>query len=31
MPTFVPVSPVPVPAGFLVQPSDPGSACAMAG
>jgi outer membrane protein assembly factor BamB len=31
MPTFVPVSPVPVPAGFLVQPSDPGSACAAAG
>jgi hypothetical protein len=29
MPTFVPVSPVPVPAGFLVQPSDPGSACAV--
>lgn len=31
LPTFVPVSPVPVPAGFLVQPSDPGSACAAAG
>jgi outer membrane protein assembly factor BamB len=28
MPTFVPVWPVPVPGGFLVQPSDPGSACA---
>jgi outer membrane protein assembly factor BamB len=30
MPTFVPVSPVPVTGGFLVQPSDPGSACPVA-
>jgi outer membrane protein assembly factor BamB len=30
LPTFVPVSPIPVTGGFLVQPSDPGFACPVA-